>query len=65
MLVIVGVLDSQVPIADAYRLLDSGDVPKEAWISPKGGHIGRQAGVWPDAAIFRQVIVPWLVCKLE
>jgi esterase FrsA len=64
MLIIGGALDTQVPISDLYLLLRSGDVPKEAWINPQGGHIGRQAKVWPDAAIFRQVIVPWLARNL-
>src|SRR5216683_1069818 len=46
-------------------MLNSGDVPKEAWINPQGGHLGRQVKVWPDPLIFRQVIVPWLVRELE
>lgn len=65
MLIIAGVLDTQVPISDIYLLLDKGDVPKEAWINPQGGHLGRQANVWPDPAIFRLVILPWLVRTLE
>ncbi len=65
MLVIAGVLDTQVPVSDAYLILNSGDVPKEAWINPQGGHLGRQVKVWPDPVIFRQVIIPWLVRKLE
>src|ERR1700752_1051617 len=65
MLVIAGVLDTQVPIADEYLLLSKGDVPKDAWVNPQGGHLGRQVGVWPDPLIFRQVIIPWLVKKLE
>jgi esterase FrsA len=65
MLIISGVLDTQVPISDTYLILDSGDVPKEAWINPQGGHLGRQVKVWPDPVIFRQVIIPWLVRKLE
>ena len=48
MLVIAGVLDTQVPIADIYLLLDKGDVPKTAWVNPQGGHLGRQVKVWPD-----------------
>ncbi len=64
MLIIAGVLDTQVPISDTYLILSSGDVPKEAWINPQGGHIGRQAKVWPDPLIFRQVIIPWLVRAL-
>ncbi len=65
MLVIAGVLDTQVPIADEYLLLSKGDVPKDAWVNPQGGHLGRQVGVWPDPLIFKQVIIPWLVKTLE
>jgi esterase FrsA len=65
MLIIGGVLDTQVPISDLDLILNSGDVPKEAWINPQGGHLGRQVKVWPDPVIFRQVIIPWLVRKLE
>src|ERR1700739_2941235 len=39
MLVIAGVLDTQVPIEDEYLLLSKGDVPKDAWINPRGGHL--------------------------
>jgi esterase FrsA len=65
MLIIAGALDTQVPVADAYLLLSNGDVPKEAWINPKGGHLGRQVKVYPDPVILRTVIVPWLTRKLE
>ena len=65
MLVIAGVLDTQVPISDIYLLLDKGDVPKYAWINPHGGHLGRQVKVWPDPVIFKQVIIPWLVHSLD
>ena len=64
MLIIGGVLDTQVPISDIYMLLSAGDVPKYAWINPQGGHLGRQKGVWPDPVIFRQVIIPYLVRAL-
>jgi hypothetical protein len=64
MLIIAGVLDTQVPIDDEYLLLSKGDVPKEAWINPRGGHLGRQVGVWPDPRIFKEVIIPWLVKTL-
>jgi pimeloyl-ACP methyl ester carboxylesterase len=64
-LIIGGVLDTQVPIVDIYTLMNSGDVPKTAWINPKGGHLGRQAHVWPDPRIFREVLVPWLVQNLN
>jgi hypothetical protein len=65
MLILAGVLDTQVPIDDEYLLLSKGDVPKDAWINPHGGHLGRQVGVWPDPLIFKQVIIPWLVKTLE
>ena len=65
MLIIAGALDTQVPISDAYLLLSSGDVPKEAWINPQGGHLGRQVKIWPDPIIFRKILVPWLVRNLE
>jgi len=64
MLIIGGVLDTQVPISDIYMLLSAGDVPKYAWINPQGGHLGRQKGVWPDPVIFREVIIPYLVRAL-
>jgi len=64
MLILAGTRDTQVPISDIYKLLDSGDVPKDAWINPQGGHLGRQVGVWPDPRIFKEVIIPWLVKDL-
>jgi esterase FrsA len=65
MLILAGTRDTQVPISDIYKLLDSGDVPKDAWINPQGGHLGRQVGVWPDPRIFKQVILPWLARNLD
>jgi hypothetical protein len=65
MLILAGVNDTQVPIDDEYLLLNKGDVPKEAWINPHGGHLGRQVGVWPDPRIFKEVIIPWLVKTLQ
>jgi len=65
MLIIAGALDTQVPISDTYLLLSNGDVPKEAWINPQGGHLGRQVKIWPDPVIFRKILVPWLVRNLE
>lgn len=65
MLIIAGAKDSQVPISDIYLLLDSGDVPKTAWINPQGGHLGRQVKVWPDPRIFQQVLIPWLAGQLN
>jgi len=65
MLIIGGVKDTQVPISDIYELLSAGDVPKEAWINPSGGHLGRQVKVWPDPVIFRRVLLPWLARNLD
>jgi esterase FrsA len=65
MLIIAGVKDTQVPISDIYELMNAGDVPKEAWINPSGGHLGRQVKVWPDPIIFRRVLLPWLARHLD
>ena len=65
MLILAGVLDTQVPISDIYLLMDKGDVPKTAWINPQGGHLGRQVKVWPDPRIFKEVIIPWQVRTLQ
>jgi len=65
MLVIGGVKDTQVPISDLYLLLSSGDTPKDAWINPSGGHLGRQVKVWPDPLIFKQVIIPWVLKTVD
>ena len=41
MLVVGG---AQVPVDDLELLLNSGIEPREAWINPAGGHMGRTAG---------------------
>lgn len=63
MLLVNGEKDSQVPVEDLYLVLRNG-TPKEAWVNPQGGHIGRGAG-WSDARIFKEVVVPWLAMKLN
>jgi esterase FrsA len=65
MLIIAGVKDTQVPISDIYELMNAGDIPKEAWINPSGGHLGRQVKVWPDPIIFRRILLPWLARNLD
>jgi esterase FrsA len=65
MLVIGGVHDTQVPIADIDLLLHSGETPKDAWINPAGGHMGREAKGWTDPVIFKRVTMPWLLRALE
>ncbi len=62
MLVMNGAKDSQVPIADQLLLLQRGDA-KEAWINPKGIHMGFGAGYGPERTI-REIIVPWLQKRL-
>jgi len=64
-LVVGGTRDTQVPIDDLELLVNSGSGPREAWINPVGGHMGRTAGTWPDPVIFRQVILPWEVRRLN
>ncbi|MGO8911579.1 MAG: hypothetical protein ACLQDM_19980 [Bradyrhizobium sp.] len=54
-----------MPIDDLELLINSGSEPREAWINPAGGHMGRTAGTWPDPVIFRQVILPWEVRRLN
>ena len=60
-LVVGGSRDTQVPIADLELLINTGSEPREAWINPAGGHMGREAKGWTDPVIFQKVIVPWLV----
>lgn len=65
MLVIAGVRDSQTPFEDIELLLRSGTTPKEAWINPVGGHMGRDASLWKDPVIFKRITMPWLVRLLD
>ena len=59
MLIIAGALDSQVPMDDIDLLMRTGDTPKEAWINPLGGHMGRDTRGWRDPVIFAKVTAPW------
>ncbi len=63
--VVGGTKDTQVPIEDLELLINSGSEPREAWINPAGGHMGRNASTWKDPVIFRQVILPWEVRHLS
>ncbi len=58
-LVVGGTRDTQVPIDDLELLINSGTEPREAWINPAGGHMGRNGTTWPDPVIFRKIILPW------
>ncbi len=64
LLVIGGVHDTQVPIEDIELLMKSGVTPKEFWINPRGGHMGREAKGWTDPDIFKRVTTPWLLRAL-
>jgi esterase FrsA len=61
MLVIHGARDTQVPQSDIELWLRSGETPKEAWINPVGGHMGRDATTWRDPVIFAKVTTPWFL----
>jgi hypothetical protein len=58
MLLVNGDNDTQVPIADLDLMLHSGS-PKDAWVNPGGGHMGRSSE-WPDGKIFEKVVAPWI-----
>ena len=59
MLLVNGERDSQVPIDDLYLLMKHGD-PKEAWVNPAGGHMGRSQG-WSSRDISQRVVMPWIL----
>jgi esterase FrsA len=63
MLVINGMKDTQVPAEDLFLLMLSGS-PKEAWINPQGGHMGRNKEI-SDQKIFETVTLPWVVRMLN
>ena len=63
MLLVNGSQDTQVPIEDLYLLLRSGS-PKEAWVNPEGGHMGRSKTL-KDHEIFNEIVVPWIVRRLK
>jgi esterase FrsA len=58
MLLVNGARDSQIPIEDLFLLLRHGDA-KEAWVNPRGGHMGRSPD-WPPSAIAERVLMPWI-----
>ena len=62
-LLVNGEQDSQVPIADLYLPLKSG-TPKEAWVNPQGGHLGRSRD-WPDGRILNEIVIPYLSRNLK
>jgi len=63
MLVINGMKDTQVPVEDVFLLMRAGS-PKDVWINPQGGHMGRNKEV-SDQKIFETVTLPWVVRMLK
>jgi pimeloyl-ACP methyl ester carboxylesterase len=63
MLLVNGERDSQQPIADLYLLMKHGD-PKDVWVNPEGGHLGRSER-WPQGRILGEVIRPWVLAHLR
>jgi len=62
MLLVNGERDTQQPIGDLYLMMKRGD-PKDTWVNPAGGHMGRSAN-WSSAAIAERVVRPWIVRTL-
>jgi hypothetical protein len=65
MLVVGGAKDTQVPLSDLELLMRTGDVPKELWLNPRGGHLGRERLGWTDPVIFSKIIIPWELRLLD
>ncbi len=63
MFLVNGALDSQIPISDLYVMMRSGS-PKEAWVNPEGGHMGRMKTL-SDQKIFETVVLPWITRQLK
>lgn len=63
MLLIGGMHNTQVPIEDVFLLMRSGS-PKDVWINPQGGHMGRNKEM-SDQKIFETVTLPWVVRALR
>jgi esterase FrsA len=62
MLLVNGERDTQQPIADLYLLMKHGD-PKEVWVNPEGGHMGRSER-WPQSKVLADVVEPWVLQRL-
>ena len=62
LLLVNGEKDSQQPIADLYLVMKHGD-PKDVWVNPDGGHMGRSQK-WPQGKIVEEVVMPWIERKL-
>jgi len=62
MLLVNGERDTQQPIADLYLLMRRGD-PKEVWVNPEGGHMGRSER-WPQGKVLSEIVEPWVLRRL-
>jgi esterase FrsA len=62
MLLVNGEKDTQQPISDLYLMMKHGD-PKDAWVNPAGGHMGRSEQ-WPQRKVIDEVIFPWIERRL-
>ena len=63
MLLVNGEKDTQQPIADLYLMMKHGD-PKDVWVNPAGGHMGRSPN-WSQDKIIETVVMPWIERKLN
>lgn len=63
MLVVNGARDSQITVEDVFLLLEHGDA-KDAWVNPRGGHMGRSPD-WPPPKIADRVLMPWIAGRLQ
>lgn len=62
-LLVNGERDTQQPISDLYLMMKHGD-PKDTWVNPQGGHMGRSQD-WSSRQIFLRVVLPWIVRKIN
>ena len=62
MLLVNGERDTQQPISDLYLMMKHGD-PKDAWVNPAGGHMGRSQQ-WTSRVINERVVTPWIARQL-
>ena len=62
MLLVNGERDTQQPIADLYLLMRRGD-PKDVWVNPEGGHMGRSER-WPQGKVIAEIVEPWVLRHL-
>jgi esterase FrsA len=63
MFLVNGHMDTQQPISDLYMMMAHGD-PKEAWVNPVGGHMGRSEE-WNGSRIAREIVQPWVLRQLD